>query len=60
MGKALTMLKESRQWKEGVGIPYASTWLNSRAWREEIEDLPAAEHPRQETDRKEVIIEWEN
>lgn len=60
MGKALTMLKESRQWKEGVGIPYASTWLNSRAWREEVEDMPAAEHPRQETERKEDNIEWEN
>ena len=60
MGKALTMLKASRQWKEGVGIPYASTWLNSRAWREEVEDLLSAEHPHQETERKEESIEWEN
>jgi len=42
MAAALRRLKESRQWKDGVGIPYASTWLNSRAWREEVEDLKPA------------------
>jgi hypothetical protein len=40
MGRALKALKESRQWREGVGIPYAATWINSRAWRDETEDLP--------------------
>ena len=39
MGQALRRQKESRQWREGVGIPYASTWLNRRAWEEELEDL---------------------
>ena len=44
MGQALRRQKESRQWREGVGIPYASTWLNRRAWEEELEDLePSAE-----------------
>lgn len=44
MGLALRRQKESRQWREGVGIPYASTWLNRRAWEEELEDLePSAE-----------------
>ena len=44
MGRALRRQKESRQWREGVGIPYASTWLNRRAWEEELEDLePSAE-----------------
>lgn len=43
MAAALQRQKASRQWRDGVGIPYASTWLNSRAWREEVEDLdPAA------------------
>ena len=40
MGRALKALKESRQWTEGIGIPYAATWINSRAWRDETEDLP--------------------
>ena len=44
MGRALRRQKESRQWREGVGIPYASTWLNRRAWEEELVDLePSAE-----------------
>ena len=45
MGQALRRQKESRQWREGVGIPYASTWLNRRAWEEELEDLSTVEPP---------------
>ena len=50
MAAALQRQKASRQWRDGVGIPYASTWLNSRAWREEVEDLrePAADEPPRE------------
>lgn len=35
MGHALRRDKNSRMWQDGVGIPYASTWLNSRAWEDE-------------------------
>lgn len=41
MGAALRRQKQSRQWQEGVGIPYASTWLNGRRWEEECEELPS-------------------
>ena len=27
----------SEQWTRGIGIPYASTWLNSRAWEEDYQ-----------------------
>ena len=40
MGASLKRQKESRQWRDGVGIPYASTWLNSRAWEEETVEIP--------------------
>ena len=43
MAAALQRQKQSRQWRDGVGIPYASTWLNRREWRDEVEDLRAAE-----------------
>lgn len=57
MGRALKTLKQSRQWREGVGIPYASTWLNSRAWRDETEDLPTpARLPAHAAGEEE--IEW--
>lgn len=42
MAAALQRQKASRQWRDGVGIPYASTWLNSRAWLDEVEDLDDA------------------
>ena len=32
MGRALLSQMASREWTEGVGIPYASTWLNQRRW----------------------------
>ena len=41
MGAALTRQKASAQWQEGVGIPYASTWINQRMWEEDFE--PPAE-----------------
>lgn len=56
MGAALRRQKESRQWQEGVGIPYASTWLNARTWEEECEDLPA---PASAAPSEEAI-EWLN
>lgn len=46
MGKALQRDKNSEMWQKGIGIPYASTWLNSRAWEDEVVEeageVPAA------------------
>lgn len=46
MGKALSRDKQSPMWQKGIGIPYASSWLNSRAWEDEVVDedagVPAA------------------
>ena len=41
MATALRRQKSSEQWKDGIGIPYASTWLNGRMWEEEFVE-PAA------------------
>ena len=38
MGKALCRDINSPMWQKGIGIPYASTWLNSRAWEDEVVD----------------------
>lgn len=35
MARGLKRALKSRQWQEGVGIPYASTWLNQRRWEDE-------------------------
>lgn len=46
MGNALRRDKQSPMWQKGIGIPYASSWLNSRAWEDEVVEeageVPAA------------------
>ena len=36
IGQALTVQKASPEWQAGVGIPYASTYLNQRRWTDEV------------------------
>lgn len=38
MGQALVCQVGSEAWRQGIGIPYASTWLNNARW----EDVPKA------------------
>ncbi len=51
MGKALQAQVRSESWREGVGIPYAATWLNNARWT----DTPKAPHgpepPEEEGER---------
>lgn len=35
MGRALLRQMRSESWRSGIGIPYASTWLNQRRWEDE-------------------------
>lgn len=41
MAFALRRQKESASWQAGVGIPYASTWLNNQRWTDVPKALPA-------------------
>lgn len=44
MATALRRQKSSEQWQRGIGIPYASTWLNGRMWEEDfVEPDPVSE-----------------
>lgn len=53
MATALRRQKTSEQWRAGIGIPYASTWLNQRMWEEEfVEAAPQAEEPSGRRDLK--------
>ena len=45
MGLALTRQVEGDLWRRGVGIPYASTWLNNRRWED---NAPAPDQPQTE------------
>lgn len=46
MTAALARHKQRRLWREGVGIPYASTWLNGRRWEDEERTLDTARDER--------------
>jgi len=41
MATALKRQRKSEDWQNGIGIPYASTWLNQRRWEDE-EKLPSS------------------
>ena len=41
MAKALKIQIKSESWQAGIGIPYASTWLNNRRWEDEVKAAPA-------------------
>lgn len=49
MAHALKRQLLSKAWQDGIGIPYASTWLNQRRWEDEerlqpTKDAPAVPH----------------
>lgn len=46
MAHALRRQMEREVWQRGIGIPYASTWLNNRRWEDETRlTLPEAAPP---------------
>lgn len=53
IAEALRRQKATDEWSRGIGIPYASTYLNQARWEDEVES-PAA------SDREEVHRIWLN
>lgn len=47
IGKALRRQKASEEWQNGIGIPYASTYLNNQRWTDEADTLPMTGTERQ-------------
>lgn len=47
MAKGLKTALASEDWQRGIGIPYASTWINQRRWEDESRALPAVQAPPQ-------------
>lgn len=44
MGIALMKQVKGEMWRRGVGVPYASTWLNQRRWEDDSPDAPAPDN----------------
>lgn len=45
MAAALKRQMRSRQWRDGVGIPHASTWINDRRWTDKLPEQSVALDP---------------
>ena len=45
MARGLQRALASESWQKGIGIPYASTWLNNRRWEDEAKPLPGGGGP---------------
>ena len=45
MAKALKRQMASEQWRNGIGIPHASTWLNQRGWLDKVQESVAPAEP---------------
>lgn len=45
IGKALVRQMATAEWKRGIGIPYASTYLNQRRWEDEVTEDVAPPEP---------------
>ena len=40
MAAALKRQMKSEDWQRGIGIPYASTWINGQRWEDEVKNTP--------------------
>lgn len=40
MAVALRRQTQTESWRQGIGIPYASTWLNNARWEDEVPEPP--------------------
>lgn len=56
MATALQRQKESDLWKRGVGIPYASSWLNARRWEDDWQ--PPEDQEAEAFAGEEDLPEW--
>ena len=43
MARGLKRAMESEEWQRGIGIPYASTWLNNQRWTDTDKGLPGGQ-----------------
>lgn len=58
MANALVRQLESAEWQRGIGIPYASTWLNGRRW-EDTPKAPGGPAPTPPGDGEKQVFGWQ-
>jgi len=55
MGRALQKQVSSPKWQDGIGIPYASTWLNNARWEDVLEADTSGKAGQRRYARTEII-----
>lgn len=58
MAVALKAQKQSEAWLQGIGIPYASTWINQRRWEDDLSKAAVQMHPELEPDARGGLPAW--
>lgn len=61
MGRALLRMVKSEEWQRGIGIPYASTWLNQQRWTDETDEpAPSKQQSQSESGGSDdsEVLEW--
>jgi hypothetical protein len=53
MATALRRQKQSERWQRGIGIPYASSWINGRMWEDDYQDPETEAEAEEDGD-----VEW--
>lgn len=43
MARALKRQMQKEEWRRGIGIPYASVWLNQRRWEDDLSKLETSQ-----------------
>lgn len=56
MAAGLQQQLASEMWQRGIGIPYASTWINQRRWEDEEHGVMS--QGKRPPDAEEAMAEW--
>lgn len=58
MARALARQVTAEDWRRGIGIPYASSWLNGRRWEDIPQQACDRSHAPARTVESEAVPEW--
>lgn len=58
MAEAMQRQIATEEWRRGIGIPYASTWLNNARWEDAPKAAPGSVEPPGRVTGDEEVPEW--
>ena len=58
MAVALKAQKQTESWQQGIGVPYASTWINQRRWEDDLKKGAGQSPPPPPPDMRGGLPAW--